>query len=78
MSATKVHQLVVRAMTLAIDNFDDDDAVMMELRDIAQGDEQALERAIRTSLAQPADLATRHRAIELLARVRYEDPPAPH
>jgi hypothetical protein len=76
MSAAKVHQLVVRAITLAIDDFDDD-AVMMELRDIAQGDEQALERAIRTSLAQPADLATRHRAIELLARVRYEDPSDP-
>lgn len=35
---------------------------------------QALEQAIRTCLAQPASLATRYRAIELLARVRYEDP----
>jgi hypothetical protein len=77
MTATKVHQLVMRAMMLAIDDLDED-AVMTELRGIAQGDEQALEQAIRTSLAQPADLATRHRAVELLARVRYEHPSAPH
>jgi hypothetical protein len=45
MTATKVHQLVMRAMMLAIDDLDED-AVMTELRGIAQGDEQALEQAI--------------------------------
>jgi hypothetical protein len=53
----------------------DDDAAMTELRHLAADDNQALEQAIRTCLAQPASLATRHRAIELIARVRYEDPP---
>jgi hypothetical protein len=76
MTATMVEQLVARAMTLTIDTLDDD-AAMAELRDLAEGDEQALEQAIRVSLAHPADLATRHRAIELLARVRYEDPSLP-
>jgi hypothetical protein len=60
-------------MMLATDAIDDD-AVMAELRNLAQGDLEALELAIRGSLAQPTSLATRHRAIELLARVRYEDP----
>jgi hypothetical protein len=53
----------------------DDDAAMVELRDVGGGNGQALEQAIKTCLAQPASLATRHRAIELLARARYEDPP---
>jgi hypothetical protein len=35
---------------------------------IASGDNQALEQAIRTCLAQPVSLATRQRAIELLVR----------
>jgi hypothetical protein len=72
MTTTTVEQLVVRAMTLATVAFDDDVA-MAELGDLAQGDAQALEHAIRASLAQPVGLAIRHRAIELLARVRYED-----
>jgi hypothetical protein len=46
----------------------DDSASVAELRDLARGDELALERAIRASLAQPVSLAARHRAIELLAR----------
>jgi hypothetical protein len=46
---------------------------MDELRSLARDDHQALEQAIRACLAEPASLATRHRAIELLARVRYED-----
>jgi hypothetical protein len=62
--------------TLATETFDDDMA-MVELRQLAAGDEPSLEQAIRTCLAQPANLATRHRAIELLARVRYEDAPRP-
>ena len=58
-------------MMLAVDAFDDDVAIA-KLRGLAAGDEEALEQAMRACLAQPASLATRHRAIELLARVRYE------
>ena len=50
---------------------------MAELRYLAAGNDKVLEEAIRTCLAQPASLAIRHRAIELLARVRYEEPTAP-
>jgi hypothetical protein len=76
MTATLIHRLALRAMRLAIDAIDDDVAIV-ELRRLAAGDEHSLEQAIRTCLAQPANLATRHRAIELLARVRYEDAPRP-
>jgi hypothetical protein len=76
MTAIPTHRLVTRAMTLATNSFDDG-AAMAQLRRLAGGDNQALEQAIRTCLAQPASLASRHRAIELLARIRYEDPPAP-
>jgi hypothetical protein len=76
MTLTLVDRLVAHAMTLATDTFDDD-AAMAELRDLVGDDDQALEQAIRACLAQPASLAIRHRAIELLARVRYEDPSAP-
>jgi hypothetical protein len=74
MIATLVDQLVARAMMLAIGPLDDDDAALAELRGLAASDDQALEQAIRTCLAEPASLAIRHRAIELLARVRYEGP----
>jgi hypothetical protein len=76
MTQTKTARLVTRAMMLAVNAFDDTTA-MAELRSLAHGDDQALEHAIRTCLAQPASLATRHRAIELLARVLYESPAAP-
>jgi hypothetical protein len=76
MTAIQIGPLVGRAMTLATDALDDD-AAMAELRDLADDDNQALEQAIRICLAQPASLAIRHRAIELLARVRYEDSPPP-
>jgi hypothetical protein len=76
MTATMVDQLVARAMALGA-NASDDDTAMAELRDLAAGDELALEQAIRASLAQPGSLANRHRAIELLARVRYEHPSHP-
>jgi hypothetical protein len=76
MTVTLVDRLASRAMALATDAFDDNPA-MAELRQLADDNNQALEQAIRTCLAQPASLATRHRAIELLARVRYENPPAP-
>jgi hypothetical protein len=61
-------------MMAAVDTFDDD-AAIADLRGLAGGDEEALEQAMRACLAQPASLVTRHRAIELLARVRYEDAP---
>jgi hypothetical protein len=76
MTIPKVSQLVARAVELATDAFDDDVAVT-ELRGLAQGDGPALERAMQVSLAQPISLVIRHRAIELLARVRYEDPSLP-
>jgi hypothetical protein len=72
MTRTLIVALVGRAMSLATDALDDDMA-MAELRDLAGGDDQALEHAISECLALHADLATRHSAIELLARVRYED-----
>ena len=74
MTITLANQLAARAIALAIDAFDDD-AALAELRGLAAADEEALERTIRACLGQPADLATRHRAIELLARVRYEGAP---
>jgi hypothetical protein len=52
----------------------DDETHVAELRGLAGGDDPALEQAIQASLAQPVSLAARHRAIELLARARYEDP----
>jgi hypothetical protein len=73
MTSMLVDQLVKRAMELSIDALEDD-AGMTELRRLANGDDQALERAIRVCLAQSTSLAIRHRAIELLARARYEGP----
>jgi hypothetical protein len=74
MAGLQIGPLVGRAITLATDALDDD-AALAELRDLAGDDYQALEQAIRICLAQPASLAIRHRAIELLARVRYEEAP---
>ena len=76
MTATLVTQLVARAMTLGTSNLDDV-AAIANLRDLACGDEHTMEQAIGTCLAQPVSLAVRHRAIELLARARYEDPSLP-
>jgi hypothetical protein len=69
-------RLADRAMALAVEAFDDVDA-MAELRLLAGEDDRALEQAIRVCLAQPETLAIRHRAIDLLARVRYEDATPP-
>jgi hypothetical protein len=73
---TLVEQLVSVAMGHATDTFDDEVATA-QLRRLAGGDQQALEQAIPACLAEPAGLAARRRAIEFLARIRYEDPPAP-
>jgi hypothetical protein len=76
MTVTVIDRLAARAMTLATQAFDENMAIA-ELCQLAGDNNRALEQAIRTCLAQPASLATRHRAIELLARVHCEDPPAP-
>jgi hypothetical protein len=74
MTQILIDQLVARSMTLADESLDEDMA-MAELRQLAGDGYQALEQAIRTCLAEPVSLGTRHRAIELLARARYEDAP---
>ena len=73
MTPILVDRLVARVMLLATERFEDG-AAMAEQRDLGGDGNVALEQAIRTCLAQPASLATRHRAIELLARARYEEP----
>jgi hypothetical protein len=72
MTQILIDQLVARSMTLATESLDENMA-MAELRQLASDDYQVLEQAIRTCLSEPVSLATRHRAIELLARVRYEN-----
>jgi len=67
--------LTERALALAGDAFDDQAAVA-ELRDLAHGDSQALDRAIGACLAHRATLASRQRAIELLANALYGEPAA--
>jgi hypothetical protein len=76
MTTTLINRLVARAMTLATDALDED-AAIAELRRLADDNNEALEQAIPVCLAQPTSLATRHSAIQLLARVRYEDPALP-
>ena len=63
-------RLVARAMALAVDAFDDD-AATAELCRLAAGDLPAVDEAMPACMAVQADLATRRRAIELLAHVRY-------
>jgi hypothetical protein len=74
---TLTDQLVAQALTLATDAYDDDAAVA-QLRQVANGDDQALDQAITACMAQPASLSARRRGIELLARALYEWlPPSP-
>jgi hypothetical protein len=68
---TTADQLAARAMALSTGACDDDLAVA-ELCRLAVGNDQALDQAILACLAQPASLAARHLAIELLARALYE------
>ncbi len=69
----RTQQLAARAMTLAVDEYDDQHATA-QLATLAGGDTNALDRACDVCLAMVhADLATRRRAIELLARIRYGD-----
>jgi hypothetical protein len=74
---TLTDQLVARALALATDAYDDDQAVA-ELRRFGSGDDQALDQAIPACLAEPASVSARRRTIELLARALYEWlPPSP-
>jgi hypothetical protein len=67
----RIHLLAARAMTLAVDEYDDDHATA-DLATLAAGDTDALDRACDVCFGKvETDLATRRRAIELLARVRY-------
>ena len=69
----RVQQLAARAMTLAVDEYDDDRATA-DLATLAAGDVNALEQACEVCFARSdTDLATRRRAIELLTQVRYRD-----
>jgi len=73
-AAGRVGRLVERAMTLAVDEYDDDRAVA-RLAGLAHGDHAALDQACDACLAHTdVDLAIRGRAIGLLARVRYDNP----
>jgi hypothetical protein len=75
-AAAPVERLVERAMTFAVEEYDDDRAVA-RLAWLAQDDHPALDGACDLSLSYTdVDLAIRGRAIGLLARVRYGDLPA--
>jgi hypothetical protein len=77
-----VERLVERAMTFAVEEYDDDRAVA-RLAWLAHEDRTALDRACDRCLSYTeADLGIRGRAIGLLARVLYpdlpSDPPSEH
>jgi hypothetical protein len=70
---SRVERLVERAMTLAVDERDDDIAVA-RLAWLAQDDQAALEEAGEVCLAHTeGNLVVRGRAAGLLARVRHHD-----
>jgi hypothetical protein len=70
-----VARLVERAMTFAVEEYDDDRAVT-RLAFLARDDHAALDQACDVCLSYiDIDLAIRGRAIGLLARVRYGDLP---
>jgi hypothetical protein len=56
----------------------DYDAAIAELHRLTGGDDQALEWAIPVCLGPAHEPCSPHHAVELLARVRYEDPHCPH
>jgi hypothetical protein len=72
----RLARLVERAMTFAVEEYDDDAAVN-RLAWLAQDDHAALDQACDVCLSYlDVDLAVRGRAIGLLARVRYGDLPS--
>jgi hypothetical protein len=72
MGMRREQQLVDQALALAVEAFDDDEAVW-DLARLARGDLAAVDAACDLCIARPVSLATRGRAIGLLARVRYRD-----
>jgi hypothetical protein len=74
----RVQRLVERAMTFAVEEYDDDLAVT-RLAWLARDDQAALDQACDACLSYTRiDLGIRGRAIGLLARVLYPDlPPDP-
>jgi hypothetical protein len=74
-AASRLERLVERAMSFAVEEYDDDRAVR-RLVWLAQGDHGALDHACDVCLSYlDVDLGIRGRAIGLLARVLYGDPP---
>jgi hypothetical protein len=74
--AARVERLVERALTFAVEDFDAAAAVA-RLAWLAHDDEAAVDQACEVCRGRTeADLASRGRAIGLLARVRYHDLPA--
>lgn len=71
-TATTVERLRERAMALAVEE-PDEAAATIRLRWLAQGDREALDLACAACLAEPASLAVRHRAIQLLCNVLYDN-----
>jgi hypothetical protein len=75
-ASSRVQRLVERAMTFAVEEYDDDQAVA-RLAWLAQDDQAALDQACDVCLSYTdIDLGIRGRAIGLLARVLYGDLPA--
>jgi hypothetical protein len=71
-----VERLVERAMTYAVEEYDDDRAVA-RLAWLARDDQAALDQACDMCLSYTdVDLGIRGRAIGLLARVLYGDLPS--
>jgi hypothetical protein len=76
LASSRVQQLVERAMTFAVEEYDDDRAVA-RLAWLAQDDQAALDQACDVCLNYTdIDLGIRGRAIGLLARVLYGDLPS--
>ena len=64
-------------MTFAVEEYDDDDRAVARLAWLAQDDQAALDQACDVCLSYTdVDLGIRGRAIGLLARVLYGDPPS--
>jgi hypothetical protein len=81
-TSARVDRLVERAMTFAVEEYDDDRAVA-RLAWLAHDDQAALDQACDVCLSYTdVDLGVRGRAIGLLARVLYPDlpvdPPSEH
>jgi hypothetical protein len=75
-TSSRVQRLVERAMTDAVEEYDDDQAVA-RLAWLAQDDQAALDQACDVCLSYTnLDLGIRGRAIGLLARVLYGDLPS--